>query len=77
MHVCKVSYNYQYWKYLPENVFNPLYNDSPYRGSLANSEYPDEMLQHAAFHQGSTLFAKIKTVFMDTKIHHILGNSDL
>ena len=37
VYICKASYKYQYWKYIPENVFNPFYNDSSYRGSLANS----------------------------------------
>ena len=34
---------------------------------LPNSEDPDEMQHNAAFHQGSTLFGKIKTTFRDRK----------
>ena len=30
--------------------------------SFANSEGPDEMQHNAAFHQGSTLFVKVKQI---------------
>ena len=42
-------------------------------GTLANSEDPDEMLHSVAFHQGSTLFSKKKTIFRE-KVD--FGNSD-
>ena len=35
--------------------------------SFANSEDQDEMPHHVAFHQGSTLFAKEKTIFTEWK----------
>ena len=33
------------------HTFNPLYIGNSLRGTLANSEDPDKMLHHAAFHQ--------------------------
>ena len=40
--------------------------------TFANSEDPDEMLQHAAFHQ-STLFVKVKNI-LKQKIHFFKYN---
>ena len=41
-------------------------------GTLTNSEDPDEMPHNAAFHQGSTLFVKVKlvTILRDRKRHN-------
>ena len=33
-------------------IINPLKNRNPKTGTFANSEDPDEMPHHAAFHQG-------------------------
>ena len=43
-------------------------------GTLANSEDPNEMQHHAAFHQGLHYFLILKQ-FSGTKIHHSLENS--
>ena len=32
-------------------------------GTFTNSEDPDEMQHNAAFHQGQTLFVKVKRIF--------------
>ena len=41
--------------------------------TLANSEDPDEMQHHAAFHQGLHCLITIKTTFRDSSIiHHTL-----
>ena len=51
--------------------FNPLNSGNTFTNNMANSEDPDEMLHAAAFHQGSSLFAHIKTSASDRK--HIIN----
>ena len=44
-------------------------------GNLANSEDPDEMLHHVAFHQGLHCLLRLKQTSW-TEIHHDLENSN-
>ena len=53
---------------------NPLYTGNPLRGTLANSEDPDEMQHYAAFHQGLHCLQRLKQP-LGTQIHHNLENS--
>ena len=41
-----------FWLRNKKLILNPLYSGNPKTSNFANSEDPDEMQHHAAFHQG-------------------------
>ena len=49
------------------------HNGTPLTGTLANSEDPDEMQHHAAFHQGLHCLLRLKQR-SKSEIHHYLKN---
>ena len=49
-------------------IISPLYSGNPYTGSLENSEDPDEMQHHAAFHQVLHCLPRLKQT-SGTEIH--------
>ena len=53
-----------------------MYTGNPLRGTLANSEYPDEMQHHAAFYQGLHCLLGLKQ-HSETEINHNLEDLNL
>ena len=61
-----VPFIQQTW-FLASYLCNPLYTGKPLRGTLENSEDPDEMPQNVAFHQYS-LLRKLQSPLFPKKI---------
>ena len=54
-----------------KHILDHLYTRNPSRGSLANSENADEMLQNVTFHQGMHCLPKsIREII----IHHVVAS---